>query len=45
MQKSKTDIIENSGSVLGVVNGGIKIKLNISETWKKLKKLTQCLKH
>ena len=44
MQKSKTEIIENSGSVLGVVNGGAKIKLNIAETWKKIKKLIRCLK-
>ena len=45
MKESKTEIIEKGGSVLGVVNGGLKVKLNISETWKKLKKAARCLKH
>lgn len=44
MKESKTDIIEKGGSVVGIVNGGVKIKLNISETWKKIKKQLRCLK-
>ena len=39
MKKSKTDIIEKGGSVLGVVNGGVKIKIKLSDICKVIKKL------
>ena len=39
MKESKTDIIEKGGSVLGVVNGGIKLKIKISDICKAIKKL------
>lgn len=39
MQESKTEIIERGGSVLGVVNGGLKIKIKISDICKAIKKL------
>jgi hypothetical protein len=44
MQESKTEIIEKGGSVLGVVNGGLKIKIKISDISKIWKKLKQSLK-
>lgn len=39
MRESKTDIIEKGGSVLGVVNGGVKIKIRfekIKQIWKQI---------
>ena len=44
MNESKTDIIEKGGSVLGVVNGGIKIKIKLSDICKLWKKTKHSLK-